>query len=340
MLQMVKRAMVVLGLALVGFASARPASAEDFNGNVYLIVSLDDTFEFNAQNHSGSRTILVNIGTFVGGGSIIETRFINRQISTIPMPPGVTMASLNGNEATVLGTFQTTDESAQIHLMSPLPDEVPVDVQVAAHQASLVGALDGLLTVGGPQPDFPTTYDIASAIAEHLPSGSTYTVTDVANHLFGASVPMGSDGGTTFAEGDLFPHQPGSKLFSFKMGFDADGNFESDICFLVGVDVKVAHAKNNVSLSKDGILKNAFLSTATFDATEVDGSTGEIGGVLSVNSSISDVNGDGLDDLVIWFDVGDLSAAGVLTTSTKSLTMRADLADGSCVEGTDSVAVK
>src|SRR5688572_23747956 len=98
MLRMVKRAMVVLGLALVGLASAPVASADDFDGNVYLIVSLDDTFEFNAQSHSGSETILVNIGMFVGAGSLVETQFISGQVSSIPMPPGVTLADLHGNE--------------------------------------------------------------------------------------------------------------------------------------------------------------------------------------------------------------------------------------------------
>src|SRR6186713_2820587 len=126
MLRMARLAMVVLGLAFVGFASAPGASADgEFDGSVYLIISFDDAFNYDEVDGTFSQTILVNIGTFVGSGSVVETRFINRQLSMIPMPPGKTIADFNGNEATVLGTFQTTGDTPQIHLVSPMPDAVP-----------------------------------------------------------------------------------------------------------------------------------------------------------------------------------------------------------------------
>jgi hypothetical protein len=336
---MARLAMVVLGLAFVGFASAPVASADgEFDGSVYLIISFDDAFEFNEDGGTGSQTILVNIGTFVGAGSVVETRFINRQLSMIPMPPGKTIADFNGNEATVLGTFQTTGDSPQIHLVSPMPDAVPPEIQAAVHNASLAGALDALAAPGELGPTFPTTYQIAATIHGFLGGGEfpPFSVGEVASYLFGVSVPMGTDDDRAFAEGDLFPHEPGSKLFRFNLSFDDDGEFESDVCLVVDADVKPG-SKNTVNFEKEGKLKVAFLSSSTFDATEVDDTTAEIGGVAALDSEIKDVNKDGLDDIVIRFDCTDLKAGGALTASTTSLTMRAHLTDGTCVEGTDSI---
>lgn len=341
MLRMVKRVLVMSALLAAGFGLAPSARADgEFDGDVYLIISFDDTFQFSAIEGPNSQTILLNIGTFVGGGSVVNTRFINRQLSTIPLPAGKTFADFSGNEATVLGTFQTTGDVSEIHLVSPLPNAVPQDIQVAVHLASQAGALNAL-TVGGGEfpsgPAFPTTYAIASTIASFLPEGSSSTLSDIAANVFGAAIPVAADGGGGFGEGELFPHEVGAKLFNFEFAFDENGNFSSDVCLSVGADVIPGNSKNKLNLEKEGKLKVALLSSASFDATDVDGATGEIGGVAALDYDIRDVNHDGLDDIVFRFDVTDLRNGGALTASSTALTVRAFTTDGTCVEGTDSV---
>ena len=110
----------------------------------------------------------------------------------------------------------------------------------------------------------------------------------------------------------------------------------------VSIDVRPGSGTNPVNLRLGGTLPVAILSSATFDATTVDVSTVTIGGVGvatrsngSYQSSVADVNGDGRLDLVVHFSVSALA----LQPGTTSVTLLAELADGTLVQGTDAVLI-
>ena len=88
----------------------------------------------------------------------------------------------------------------------------------------------------------------------------------------------------------------------------------------------------------------ALLSSATFDPRLVDLATVRVGnasiaksGDGGYTSSLEDVNGDGIPDLVVRFNVGDLTSVGSLSHSSTSLTLVATLTDGRQITGTDVI---
>ncbi len=320
---------------------------------VYLIVSFDDEFIVGGEGDEGgegdqspSRTILVNIGTFTGGGGILDTRFAaNQALTQITLPAGdgnPTFADFQDNASTVLGSFSTTDFD-EVHMVTPSADGVAPAIQAAVFAASSMGLLDEL--IANADNPFPTTTQIATVIAEQL-SGypeSEYGVADVEAAVFGAVVPLApADAGLSAAgEGEMFPHSSGAaSLFRYNVKFDSDGDFESDVCLLVGIDIKPGSDTNPINIKKKGQLPVAILTTDSFDAQDVDGSTATIGGVLADKWAIEDVDDDGDDDMILHWGVPDLVDAGVIVASTTQLTVRADLEDGSCITGTDNVTIK
>jgi hypothetical protein len=162
--------------------------------------------------------------------------------------------------------------------------------------------------------------------------------------VFGPAMPLAPMSGDVLAatdDGEMFPHSPDThSIYHFSINFDEDGGYSSEFCLRVDADIMPGTAKNQVNLKKPGELPVAIYSTAHFDATQVDGDTAVIGGVPADKWSIKDVDGDGVDDIILHWSVPDLIAAGVIDSSTTSLTVEADLEDGSCVIGTDSVSPK
>jgi hypothetical protein len=76
-------------------------------------------------------------------------------------------------------------------------------------------------------------------------------------------------------------------------------------CLSVNIDVKPGDSQPVVNLKSQGVVPVAILSTPTFDATKVNPLTvrfGRTGTEASpVHSSLQDVNGDGLLDMVLQF---------------------------------------
>jgi hypothetical protein len=329
-------AFLVLGTA--GSVSAGEAD----NAPVYLIISVTPEFDTVGE---GSQTILANVGTFVAGPDIGSTEFVAAVVPTIPLPPGVGPFDLNANEATILGSFRATD-LAEIHLASPTPIEIPPEIQAAVFLASrdpvggdFFGIEDLIMSEEG-APVFPSTRDIAEVIAEFLPDGGAELgVDDVLEHVFATDVTLSGDSLSVGAEGEMFPHEPGDPLFVFTFSLDEEGAFDSDICEPVGVDVEPSNTSNAVNFADNGTLWVAFITDGAFDALDVDPSTIEIGGVSPVQVLEKDVDDDGDKDLKVKFDVGDLIDGGALTASTDELFMVAELDDGSCVAGHDTVNV-
>ena len=117
----------------------------------------------------------------------------------------------------------------------------------------------------------------------------------------------------------------------------------------VNVDIKPGSNHNSVNLKSSGLLPVALLGSAELDVRTVRPETIMIGDVdLPENGSYDnrrlmygyeDLNGDGYQDLVGEFVVYHLVRNGVLTAETTSLTVTAQLSDGTEIVGQDSVAV-
>jgi PKD repeat protein len=108
-----------------------------------------------------------------------------------------------------------------------------------------------------------------------------------------------------------------------------------------------------VNLKRGGTLPVAVLSTPDFDATEIDPSTAVLGDETGADTPVAqknngtweayteDVNGDGLQDLVLMFQMPALVTAGDLTETTTELVFRAFMADACThVRGAGAVAVR
>jgi hypothetical protein len=334
-------ALSVAALSFVPFLRSAQADEEPpyapYTAPVYMIISFDDTFVVGGPHPS--HTIMANIGSFVGGAGFIDTQFVvNQTLQAIQFPDGrhdPTFAELSNNSATIVGSFQTSD-LLQIHMVTPASGTISPDIQAAVFTASHAGALDALLA----STDFPTTVDIADVVAEYLPQGTSVTSTQLLSALFNSGEPLGmGESAVLVGEGEMFPHAPDSaSLFHYELQVAEDGTVTTDFCLRVGVDVHPGSTTNPVNVkSKNGVVPIAILSEPGFDALDVDPTTATIGGVSPTQWTTSDVDDDGDDDLLLKWDVPELVAAGALSLSTTSLTMRAERSDGSCVIGTDSI---
>lgn len=109
---------------------------------------------------------------------------------------------------------------------------------------------------------------------------------------------------------------------------------------------------NPINLRSRGRLAVAVLSTADFNATLLDPSSVVLGDENGTETpvarrpngtyfaTVEDVNGDGLPDMVLHFEVPALVANGDLTLASTSLVLRGFLSDGCTnVRGEDSVRV-
>lgn len=112
----------------------------------------------------------------------------------------------------------------------------------------------------------------------------------------------------------------------------------------VAIDVKPGSADNPVNPGAKGTVPVAILSAAGFDAATVDVSTIRLGpGAAAValrpngtyHSGLEDVNGDGLQDLVVHVDVQALA----LTATTTSLELTGALGDGTAIAGSDAIRI-
>ena len=113
----------------------------------------------------------------------------------------------------------------------------------------------------------------------------------------------------------------------------------------VSIDVKPVDTANKINLSSKGVLPVAVLSRPDFDASQFMPVMAHLqdavapmdcSGAAAVRRAYSDVNGDGLVDLVFFFRVQDLS----FTSSTTEVMLMAHNAEGSHIMGTDAVIVK
>jgi hypothetical protein len=128
----------------------------------------------------------------------------------------------------------------------------------------------------------------------------------------------------------------------------ATGSEEADIVADIEADIDVRPESSNaapVNLKSKGVLPVALWGADDLEAADVDTDTltlsdsegGE--GVAPLRTSLADLDGDGLADLVMHFSMRELVAAGVLSASTASLTLSGATLAGTPLSGSDGVRV-
>ncbi len=110
----------------------------------------------------------------------------------------------------------------------------------------------------------------------------------------------------------------------------------------IAIDIKPDGFPNSINLGSGGTVPVAIFSTATFDATTVDptavtlaGAQAALKGKGTLMSSVEDVDGDGLLDLVIHVRTEALQLSD---TDTEAV-LEGKTFDGALIRGTDSVRV-
>jgi len=108
----------------------------------------------------------------------------------------------------------------------------------------------------------------------------------------------------------------------------------------ITIDINPGSEENPINLKSKGVIPVAILSTDSFDATTLDVRTMTFGPNSATESHnrlhIEDVNGDGLDDVVLHFRTQDIG----LDEDTTSLDLSGQTVDGFSVKGTGDVIIK
>lgn len=103
----------------------------------------------------------------------------------------------------------------------------------------------------------------------------------------------------------------------------------------VSIDIEPGSFPNAINPSSQGVIPVAILTTSSFDASTVDPKTVEFGpnNAPAVKSSMQDVNGDGLLDMVLQFNT---QRTGIACGQT-SATLTGQTLAGIPIEGSDSI---
>ena len=373
--------LAVIGLCITPAAPAHAGDDDDHNGLVFLVLSLESTFDLptlddcdcddcdcdeecyyecdcyycDCDEETGSETIIIEIGKFIAGKEIPDTRFeLKAFLDEINLPAEFeSLADLHEFEFTIIGSFDTKSPNT-VHMVTPDegdPEEpIPLKVQEAFFLASpsLTEDIDS---------SFPTTVEIAQFIFDVAASTDDpeepyflgdqsedggegpLTVQAIMNNIFQTDVTLDAPEDDVFAEaeGDLFPHDPGERLFEFDLAIDPDdGEITVNICLPVEIDIKPGNAKNVINYKSKGVVWVAILSTDNFDAvSEVDSDTVKLGGASVEKTSSQDVNNDGIDDLKLKVRVKDIG----LTKDTVTVDLTGSTNAGMCIEGSDAVTI-
>lgn len=335
------------------------------DGPVYLILSLEEEFDTpdlsggngevvkssSYQYPTGSETVIIEIGEYIAGEEIGETRFDPKSsLADIELPEGIDFEDLDGYQITILGAFDTYGPNT-VHLVTPSPGEEEDPIPPAVQEAFFLAApfLDEI----GEELEtmFPTTVEIAQyifdvAVEQNEALAEQTSPQEILDYIFvtEASLEAPEDAAFAEADGDLFPHDPDDDdpLFEFSLKIDPDtGEVSLDVCLTVEIDILPCCKKNFVWIDRFyALLPVLVFGSDDFAVDEIDRDTVALGGVEAKCTFIKDFNCDGNKDLLAFFCVGALVKQGALGKKTKALDLTADLTDGGCIIGTDSVKPK
>ena len=104
----------------------------------------------------------------------------------------------------------------------------------------------------------------------------------------------------------------------------------------VVIDIKPGDYPNSINLRSKGLVPVAVLSTEDFDASSVNPDTVQLASASATRWIIKDVDGDGNNDMLIFFRTEELT--GLSGNSTDAI-LTGNTFDGTPFEGTDSVNI-
>jgi len=320
------------------------------DGPVYIIISVDEAFltpDLNGESEGrslttcppqppqGSATLIIEIGTFLAGEELGQTRF---ELADVIDLPAEFDWRLDGHPVTILGTFDTVGNT--VHLVTPDDGHIPQAVEEAFHLASP-------FLYQMPEFPRPTTVELAqfiydTAVGFNPALEQQTSAEEILQSIFvtGETLDCPEEGGEIVAceaEGDLFPHQPDERLFSFDFSIDPDdATLDVNMCIDVEIDIKPGNSKNIMNPTSNGVVWVAILTTDDFAAAdEVDPTTVYLGDSLAKASKIQDANKDGDDDIVLKFGVADIG----MDKNTTELVLTGMTYGDTCILGSDSVTV-
>jgi hypothetical protein len=112
----------------------------------------------------------------------------------------------------------------------------------------------------------------------------------------------------------------------------------------VEIDIKPGSDPNSINLQSKGLLPVAIFSTIDFNALLIDEATILLGDpsiaglpASPSRSVVEDTDGDGYDDLLLFFDVSTLNLLGSLDALSEVAYLTGETVDGVSIEGLDSV---
>ena len=298
----------------------------------------------NECDELGSQMVLVPVGRNVAGPTIGDTTF-QGSLANIPvdnLPPNEDGTprdpeTLDQNAATIIGsfcTFGTEFEPAAVHFTGPDPAPVDQEVQEAFFLAS--AQIEDALAFGDLS-QFPTTAEFAFFVYTHQgDAGASFPQIEEA--LFRTDVRVNCS--TCSAETDILPHNPPQRIFTTEFEFDpAVGDVDLTMFINIACDLKPGNSQT-INLGSNGVFPLVFLTEdrsaggadVNFDATDIDTSTIElfgevempngttvlVGPILIDKSSITDIDGDGDNDLLVHFRT-DLLEQAVLPLDDDAL---------------------
>lgn len=113
----------------------------------------------------------------------------------------------------------------------------------------------------------------------------------------------------------------------------------------LAIDVKPGSDRNPINLGAKGVLPVAILTTENFDAAVAEISwiglsdTELTGSCTPQKSSVEDIDGDGLEDLMLHFSQTDLVANDCIDDTTSELTLHLETFDGEQGSGSNAVSI-
>jgi hypothetical protein len=294
----------------------------------------------NCHTPSGSPIIVIPIGELIAGYSVGNTRYSQgtddlQALLDALEALGEDLSFLDGAQYTLIGAIDTSGPNS-IHMLTEDEGEIDQPVQDAFFDAEheLETAIEG-------ESAPTTTVELADFIQLNQTDPATGAgVQEIYNEIFveptvdGAStltttLDSGGVVASVEAEGDLFPHDPGDPVVEFDMSVDKFGVLTAKTLMEMTIDIKPGNADNPINIESQGVIPVAILSLTvtdstgthvTFDAPSlVDPTTAKILGVLAEEgmADVDDVNGDGVDDLILHFDTQLLVAAGLDVDTTE-----------------------
>jgi hypothetical protein len=125
------------------------------------------------------------------------------------------------------------------------------------------------------------------------------------------------------------------------LDYNAGGNIQTVTAISspieVAIDIKPGKFPNSINPKSQGVIPVPILTTDTFDATTVDPSTVLLGATgteaTPVHAALEDVNGDGLTDSILQFNIQDTEIQ--CKQSFASLT--GETFSGQAIQGSDAI---